>query len=239
MGARFNQLYTSRLPWAKSKRQVDRGIAIEDALELARQRSTSYLSEAGDDDEQTQYRILLAAVAHYYSNPQHAGKDEAVWQLGPKAVDGTRLDGIAQMMIAALRQIDVLDGLTQLVSGFIVRYPGARQIPMPQQPIKIVGVWFNYWRFTAAHRGLAIPERMQDVSEADEQWAKAEVERLANTRFKDMTLAIRHENGRAIAYTKQGNIFGYIAKEFTNDVGEQITLRFNLCRDGNYLTVIS
>jgi hypothetical protein len=239
MGARFNQLYTSRLPWAKSKRQVDRGIAIEDALELARQRSTTYLSEAGDDDEQTQYRILLAAVAHYYSNPQHAGKDEAVWQLGPKAVDGTRLDGIAQMMIAALRQIDVLDGLTQLVSGFIVRYPGARQIPMPQQPVKIVGVWFNYWRFTASHRGLAIPERMQDVSEADEQWAKAEVERLANTRFKDMTLSIRHENGRAIAYTKQGNIFGYIAKEFTNDVGEQITLRFNLCRDGNYLTVIS
>ncbi|MEL7433632.1 MAG: hypothetical protein AAFN11_06770, partial [Chloroflexota bacterium] len=59
------------------------------------------------------------------------------------------------------------------------------------------------------------------------------------TRFKDMTLVIRHENGRAIAYTKQSNIFGYIAKEFTNDVGEQITLRFNLCRDGNYLTVIS
>lgn len=158
---------------------------------------------------------------------------------GPRAVDGTRLDGIAQMMIEALREIGVLDSLTQLASGTIVRYPGARQIPIPQQAIKIVGVWFNYWRFTAAYRGLPVPERMQGVSEADEQWAKDEVELLANTRFKDMTLAIHHEEGRAIAYTKRGNIFGYIAKEFTNDVGDQITLRFSLCRDGNYLTVIA
>lgn len=239
LGARFNQLYTSRLPWAKSKRRMDRGIEIEDVLELARQRSTTYLSEASDEDARTQYRILIAAVAHYYSNPQHVGKDESVWQLGPRAVDGTRLDGIAQMMIEALREIGVLDSLTQLASGTIVRYPGARQIPIPQQAIKIVGVWFNYWRFTAAYRGLPVPERMQEVSEADEQWAKDEVELLANTRFKDMTLAIHHEDGRAIAYTKRGNIFGYIAKEFTNDVGDQITLRFSLCRDGNYLTVIA
>ena len=63
------------------------------------------------------YRVLLGAVAHYYSNPQHVGKDESVWQLGPRAVDGTRLDGIAQMMIEALREIAVLDSLTQLDSG--------------------------------------------------------------------------------------------------------------------------
>jgi len=54
-----------------------------------------------------------------------------------------------------------------------------------------------------------------------------------------MTLNIRHENGRAVVYTPQGNIFGYIAKAHTNDVAEQITLRFSRSRDGNYLSVIS
>jgi hypothetical protein len=154
-------------------------------------------------------------------------------------VDGTRLDGIAQQTIQALRDIGVLSELTQLENGSIVRYPGARQIATPQRPIKIVGVWFNFWRFTAAHRGLDVPERMQEVSDEDEQWAKTEVEHLANTKFRGMTLKIRHENGRAVAYTPQGNIFGYIAKAHTNDVAEQITLRFSRSRDGNYLSVVS
>ena len=237
LGARFNQLYTSQLPWINATRMVDRGLSIEDALALARQRSTDYLVDVSQDDARTQRRILLAAVAHYYSNPNHVGKDESVWQLGPKAIDGTRLDGIAQMMIAALREVGVLAELTQLENGHIVRYPGARQIAIPQPPIKIVGVWFNYWRFTAARRGQAVPERMQAVDDADEQWAKSEVKRLANTRFKGMTLDIRHENGRAIATTQQGNIFGYIAKEHTHQVAAQITLRFSICRDGNYLSI--
>jgi hypothetical protein len=239
LGSRFNQVYTSALPWAKSRRNVDHRISIEDALELARQRSTAYLVEASPDDESTQHLILLAAAAYYYANPAHSGKDESIWQRGPQAVDGTRLDGIAQQTIQALRGIGILSELTQLENGSIVRYPGARQIATPQHPIKIVGVWFNYWRFTAAHRGLDVPERMQEVSDEDEQWAKTEVEHLANTKFRGMTLKIRHEDGRAVAYTPQGNIFGYIAKAHTNDVAERITLRFSRSRDGNYLSVIS
>ena len=239
VGARFNQIYTSRLPWAKARRKVDRGISIKDALELARKRSTQYLQQESNGDEHITHLILLAAAAHYYSNPAHTGKDESVWQMGLKAIDGTRLDGIAQKMIQALRHLGILSELTQLDNGYIVRYPGARTLEVPRQPIKIVGVWFNYWCFTAANRDLPIPERMQEVDDANEEWAKEIVKRLANTKFKGITLDIRHENGRAIAYTRQGNLFGYVAKEHTTQVPDQITLHFSLVRDGNYLSIYS
>ncbi|MEM9955251.1 MAG: hypothetical protein AAF846_26830 [Chloroflexota bacterium] len=238
-GAGFNQAYTTCLPWTSSKQHVNRGLPIEEILKRARERSMTYLDRSSEGDERTAREILLAAVAHYYSHPEHTGKDEAVWQLGAEAIDGTRLNGIAQMMLQALREVDVLSELTQLENGHIVRYPGARQMTRLHRPIKIVGVWFNYWRFTAQQRGLVVPERMQEVADDDHRWAKAQVKALANTQFKDMTLIIRHEQGRAISYTQQGHIFGYIAKEHTHDVPETITLRYSRFRDGNYLSVYS
>lgn len=239
LGAGFNQSYTSCLPWTSSKRHANQGLAIEEILKRAREMSMRYLDHNSDRDERLSRQILLAATAHYYSNPEHKGKDESVWQLGAEAVDGTRLNGIAQMMIQALREVDVLSELTQLENGYIVRYPGARQMPTLYRPIKIIGVWFNYWRFTAHHQGLIVPERMQEVADEDHKWAKEQVKAFANTQFKDITLAIRHENGRAIAYTQHGHIFGYIAKENTHDVGEEITLRYSRYRDGNYFSVYS
>ena len=121
----------------------------------------------------------------------------------------------------------------------MVRYPGAQLLDCPQRPVKIVGVWFNYWRFIAGQRGLPVPERMQQVGEADEAWAKAEVAQRAHSTFRGMTLLIRREGVRALLYTRQGNRFGTLAKEHTDAVGEQITLRFCIARDGNLLTVFT
>ncbi|MDQ7028037.1 MAG: hypothetical protein Q9P44_21045 [Anaerolineae bacterium] len=100
-----------------------------------------------------------------------------------------------------------------------------------------MGVWFNYWRFIAVQRGLAVPERMQEVADEDEQWAKEEVAKRANSSFRNMPLRIQHQAGRAIAYTAQGNLFGYIAKDNTHDVSETITIHFCIAKDGNLLTV--
>ena len=238
-GARFNQIYTSRLPWNRSKRMVDRGLPIEAALELARQRSTDYLNGISDGDRETQYLILIAAAGHYYANPDHSGKDESLWQLGPRQHDGSREAGIAQQTIQALRRVGILNELSQLEGGRVVRYPGAQRLDCPRRPVKIVGVWFNYWRFIAGQRGLPVPERMQQVGEADEAWAKTEVAQRASGKFRGMTLTIQREGGRARVYTRQGNRFGTLAKEHTDAVGEQITLRFCIARDGNLLTVFT
>jgi hypothetical protein len=236
-GARFNQIYTSRLPWNRTQRGVDRGMPIEEALELARQRSTDYLEAASAGDLDTQHLTLIAAAGYYYANPDHSGKDESLWQMGPYQPDGSRETGIAQQMIQALRRIGILNELSQLEDGRIVRYPGAQTYACPRRPVKIVGVWFNYWRFIAAQRGLVVPERMQQVADADEAWAKAEITQHASGKFRGMTLHIRREDGRALVYTQQGNRFGTIAKEHTDMVGDQMTLRFCIARDGNLLAV--
>ncbi|MEL7432617.1 MAG: hypothetical protein AAFN11_01600, partial [Chloroflexota bacterium] len=220
-GARFNQIYTSRLPWASRKRRGN--LPIEDTLELARQDTTKYLDRESDGDGQTKYRVLLAALAHYYTNPDHIGRDESVWQLGPKNHMGTRDSGIAQDTIQALREVGILDQLSRLNNGRIVRYPSARVLPTASHPVKIAGVWFNYWRAVCAADDKEVPERMQQVKKSDADWAKVQVEQLAHSTFRNMTIEIRLEGDRAVAYTEKGNIFGYIAKDNTQDVVEGFT----------------
>lgn len=242
-GARFNQIYTSRLPWSQRRRNRNQRYptSIEDSLEQARQETTAYLSQISQGDSRIEYELLLAATSHYYSNPEHIGCDESVWQLGFKNPHtGSREMGIAQKMIQALREVGVLEELSRLACGRIVRYPSASVLPTPRNPINIVGVWFNYWRYLCKERGQAVPERMQDVDRADIDWSKQEVSKLAHTQFRDMTLDIRQEGERAIAYTQQNNIFGYIAKEHTQQMPTgQIQLRFSIAKKDSYWAIFS
>lgn len=239
-GARFNQIYTGRLPWAQRRRQQN-PMTIEESLEQARQDTSTYLDQMSRGDRQARYELLLAATSHYYSNPDHIGRDESVWQLGIKNPHtGTREKGIAQDTIQALREVGVLEQISRLDNGRIVRYPSARVLPIPGHAIKVVGVWFNYWRYTCKHRGQDVPERMQEVSKADMDWSKEQVVRLVHTQFRNMKLDIRQEGERAIAYTEQDNIFGYIAKDQTQDVSiGQTTLCFALAKKDHVWAIFS
>jgi len=242
-GARLNQIYTSRLPWiqGRQKHRQGKAVSIEDWLECARQETTAYLAHESQGDVQIEHVILLSALAHYYSNPEHTGHDESVWQLGRKDPHTrNRERGIAQQTIQALREIGILSELSCLDNGRIARYPSAKVLPTPRNPIKIIGVWFNYWRYICKERAQCIPERMQDVEKCDIEWSKDEVIKLAQTQFRNMTLDIRQENDRAIAYTQQGNIFGYIAKENTHDVPlGRIQLRFSIAKKDSYWAIFS
>jgi len=240
-GARLNQIYTACLPWAKNRKRRGQQVSIEDSLAQARRETTHYIKQISQEDERFEYALLLAAVAHYYSNPEHIGRDEAVWQFGAKNPHtGTRENGIAQQMIQALRMAGVLNELSRLENGRVVRYPSAKTLLTPQSPIKIVGVWFNYWRYTCKDKGQPIPERMQAVDKVDMDWAKEEVAKLAHTQFRNMTLEIRLEGERAIAYTQHNNIFGYIAKEHTHDVTPGKTqLRFCLPKKDYFWAILT
>ena len=242
-GARFNQIYTSCLPWAQGRRhQNQRSPAtIEECLEKSRQETSAYLAQVSEGDAQSRYELLLAATSHYYSNPAHIGRDESIWQLGEKNPHtGIREKGIAQETIQALREVGVLDEISRLECGRIVRYPSARIFPVPGHAIKIVGVWFNYWRYICKERGQSIPDRMQAVDKADIEWAKEAVAKLTHTQFRNMTLDIRREGDRAIVYTQQSNIFGYIAKEQTQDISiGQTTLRFALAKKDHVWAIFS
>lgn len=210
-------------------------------MENARRETSMYLVQMTDGDTQARYELLLAAVSHYYSNPAHIGRDESVWQLGEKNPHtGTREIGIAQETIQALRELGVLDEISRLDNGRIVRYPNARVLSVAGNAIKLVGVWFNYWRYICKERGQSVPDRMQEVEQVDMEWAKAEVTKLTHTQFRNMKLDIRRDDDRAIAYTQHNNIFGYIAKEQTQDISiGKVTLRFALAKKDHVWAIFS
>lgn len=240
-GSRLNQTYTASLPWVKRRKSPNDSQSIEDILNKAYQTTVQYLEQTSRGNVQAQYELLLAAAAHYYSNPAHIGRDESIWQVGPKNPHtGLRESGIAQQMIQALREAGVLDQLSELDNGRIICYPSARVLATPRKPIKIVGVWFNYWRFICKQDGKPVPERMQEVTKEDQHWAQAQVTDLAYTTFPNMMLEIRQVGERAVAYTEQDNIFGYIAKESTADVTPgKVQLRFAIAKKEYYWVILS
>jgi hypothetical protein len=227
-GARFNQLYTSALPWTRSRGRTS------GSYEQARQRSTAYL-EQFPVHEQT--AILRGALAHYYMG-KHVGADGAAWQLG-QMTDNGREPGIANLTLQTLREIGLLDEVTDHPEHGILTYPGAKLLETTTRLITIVGVWFNWLRTYRISQGQLPPERMGDVSKEDVQWAKEQVERLAQSHFRNLTLSIHEENQRKIAYTPQGNIFGYVAQRDEEIINHCLTVKFCIVQDGNLICVVN
>jgi hypothetical protein len=225
-GAKLSQLYTGALPWVRGKRRKS------GSYELARQRSQVYL-DSFLIEQQT--AVLRGALAHYYLNAS-TGHDGAAWQIGEPTDDG-RKPGIAQLTIRALREIGVLDELAETDSG-IVRYPGAKVLEATGATITINGVWFNWYRAYRQSKGQPLPDTMSDIPKEQSQWAKEQVTQLARTQFRNLTLTIRIEGERKIAITEQGNIFGYIAREDTDAVGQTITIHFGIVKDGNLRCIV-
>lgn len=226
-GAKLSQLYTGALPWVRGKRRRS------GSYELARQRSQAYLARFPPD---RQTAVLCGALAHYYLKTS-TGHDGAAWQIGERVEEG-RKPGIAQLTIRALREIGILDELAETETG-IVRYPGAKVLEATGTAITITGVWFNWYRAYLQSRGQSLPEMMNDVAKEQAHWAKEQVTQLTRTQFRNLTLTIRNDDERKIAYTLRGNIFGYIAREDTDKVGDAITVRFGIVKDGNLRCIVS
>ena len=174
--------------------------------------------------------MLRAALAHIYL---HDGNDAALWQLGAE-IDGVRQPGIAQQTIAALREIGVLDELSEC-EGRVWRYPGAKQLAATTRVIEIRAVWWHYHRCCCRHRGLPVPARMGAVSKSDADAAKARVAELARTQWRDLTLALRENDGYLLAHTPRGNCFGVVVGQVES---AQITLRTAWSKGGNLYAVI-
>jgi hypothetical protein len=215
-GARFNQFYTRQLPWRRP---------TPSSLETARQASETYLQQSAD-----KHRVLRGAIAHYYLNPDHHGRDEAVWQLGAQTETGRR-PGIAQDTIRALRQIGVLEEIALTDRGTIDIYPGAKILSLPSSPIVISGVWFNWLRC----QDPSTPERMGQVPKRVAEAAKARVSRYAQTLWRGLKLTIERRGERKVAITPHGNLFGYIHRSQDDVVSDTLEIAFGLAKDGNLI----
>lgn len=178
--------------------------------------------------------ILLAVLAHSYFGEQ-VGRDGAAWQMGSE----DELP-IARLTLQALRTIGLLDEIDELEQVGLLRYPAAHVLETPLCSIGINGVWFNWLRVWLLAQGQPLPTSMTDVPKHQAEWAKIKIAQLTQTQFRDFGLHIRDENGRKVAYTASGNLFGYISRDSAGRVeeGDQLIIQAAIARDGNLRVVV-
>lgn len=230
-GIGLNQLYNRSV--SEALRRAN-GIDAVD-FEAVRAQCEAYLDQF--DAEEHLY-IVLGAITSNYLRDEHTS-DAAIWQRGAKQADGSFLPGIANLTLDELRCIDLLQHVDVTAAGLIA-YPAATVIAAPAETVQINGVWMNYLRTVYKTRGQRMPEQMSDIQKEQREWAKQRIAQLADAQFADITLTIREEDERKVAYTPSGNLFGYISKNSAERItGDTLTLKRSLAVDGNLLAQIA
>jgi hypothetical protein len=153
----------------------------------------------------------LGAAAYLYIHGPEAGapvRDGLLWQLGEKRPSAPgREPGIAQAMLAALRQIGLLGEPVWTTAGAVLHYADEPAAQERGVPVRLNGTWLNLLNAT----GPKQYQRMGDVPPAEREQAKALVADYAATKFQGMrlTTAVTDDN-RVITRTPRGNLFGYV-----------------------------
>ncbi|MEW5985053.1 MAG: hypothetical protein AB1791_00300 [Chloroflexota bacterium] len=186
--------------------------ADPDDFEAARLASEGYLNQWPAD---RRHCVLIGAAAYLYAQGPQAGEpvhDALLWQLGRKrAGEGNgREPGIAQQMIAALRQIGLLGEPVWTTEGAVLYYRDEPCAGCAGVPVTLSGVWYNLLRATQPDT----PERMSLVPRPQREEAKARVANLAQSQFLGLTLGTEvMDDHRVITRTSRGNLFGYIQRD--------------------------
>jgi hypothetical protein len=223
-GASLHHVYADAL--RRMRRQKDQ-LTPED-YDAARDKAEAYLKQFPPEQ---QGAILRGAMAAIYLTEKH--DDSVLWLRGQKLEEGYA-PGLAQATLDALREVGVLDEVDTTQVG-VIAYPGAVvEAPQYEQSIGISGIWLYEAQNRQRAQGRPIAATMQDVDKAEADWAKARVAELAQSTYRHLPLMVKTEGERKLAYTQDGQIFGYIAKDSTQAVPEgEITLEFAVTKDGN------
>jgi hypothetical protein len=237
LGARFNRVYTTAL----RKATKDQAEVKSEHREVAREAAELFLDQF---TEEKQSAILRGAIVSAYIR-EKPGSDVAVWLAGGKDEQGKRQPGIAQRTIRSLREIGVLNEMTEIESGDsgsgVIVYPRASIREPRYETVGINGVWHNLYNRDARKRNLPEAEKAKDISKEGRRWAKAQV-RVLIAAGESIRLEIREEeiNGRKrkVAYDGEGQRFGTISRDSSKRVGETLTSKFAISHDGNLRAVL-
>ncbi|MCP4362328.1 MAG: hypothetical protein GY796_30345, partial [Chloroflexi bacterium] len=135
-------------------------------------------------------------------------RDQLLWQLGKLDDDGRRQRSVAQDFIQTLREIGLLGQPVWLFGEAKLLWQVVPVQACPGVPVTFNGTWFNYYRIQQPD-----VKRMSQIPPAVRKQVKTKVKQMAETTFTGMPLTIRrNENGRAVAVTAHGNLFGYVKR---------------------------
>jgi hypothetical protein len=214
-------------------------LALEAIFEAARVASESYLNQWPVEKRPL---LLLGAAAYLYAQGPQSGepvRDALIWQLGARRAgeESGREAGIAQLMLAALRQIGLLSEPVWTTVGAVLHYADEPNRHAAGVPVKLNGVWLN-WLNATAERPYT---RMSDVPPAERNLAKARIADYVQEQFRGMMLTTEvTDNDRVVTRTPHGNLFGYVQRDH-----ELAAIRYDQWRiawahaiDGNVLAVL-
>jgi len=216
-----------------------------DDFDAARAASEAFLNQW---PAEKRHCVLLGAAAYLYAQGPQNGepvRDALIWQLGRKR-DGEgeasergsgRYPGIAQSMLAALRQIGLLGEPVWTSQGAILHYRDEPAAKCAGVPVRLNGVWLN-WLNSRNGRQYT---RMSDVPPAEREQAKARIADYVQDKFRGMMLTTEvTDDDRVVTRTPHGNLFGYVQRDH-----ELHAVRYDQWRiawahavDGNVLAVL-
>ncbi|NKQ37568.1 MAG: hypothetical protein HF973_18385 [Chloroflexi bacterium] len=185
--------------------------ALNTGFDAARIASEAFLGQWSADKR---HNVLIGAAAYLYAQGAQNGepvRDALIWQLGKKREASGREPGIAQSMLAALRQIGLLgEPVWTDTAGALLYYREADCPKCAGVPVRLNGVWLNWLN---AQNGRQYT-RMSDVPAAQRDQAKARIADFVQDKFRGMMLFTEvTDNNRVITRTPYGNLFGYVQRD--------------------------
>jgi hypothetical protein len=224
--------------WSDDEGGDDDTAVAETLYQAARQASEAYLAQWPAAQRPF---VLLGAAAYLYIHGPEAGlpvRDGLLWQLGEKRPSSPgREPGIAQAMLAALRQSGLLGEPVWTTAGAVLHYADEPALRQRGVPVRLNGVWLNLLNATSPRPYT----RMGDVPPAEREQAKARIADYAPTKFHGMVLttAVTDDN-RVITRTPRGNLFGYVQRdhELAAIRHDQWCIAWATAVDGNVLAVL-
>jgi hypothetical protein len=242
VGKELRQVYGRALRQTFDGRDADTADDLgcdgaEAGFAAARAATTTFLAQW---PEAKRPLILLGAAAYLYAQGPQAGvavRDGLLWQLGAEREGRGREAGVAQAMLAALRQVGLLGEPVWTSAGAVLYYG---ETPTPRcagTPVRLNGTWLNWLN----SRNGRTYSRMSDVPAAEREQAKARIADFVQEQWRGMMLTTEvTDNGRVVTRTPHGNLFGYVQKDH-----ELAAIRYDQWRiawatavDGNVLAVL-
>jgi hypothetical protein len=234
----------------------DVSAALNTSFDAARAASEAFLNQWPADKR---HNVLIGAAAYLYAQGPQNGepvRDALIWQLGRKrdgegngpsgkahaepaeVLSAGREPGIAQSMLKALRQINLLgEPMWRDTAGAFLKYHDEPCASCAGVPIRLNGVWFNYTNMMNGHRYT----RMSDVPRSEREQAKARIADFVQDEFRGMMLFTEvTDSNRVVTRTPHGNLFGYVQKDHELHAvrHDQWQIAWATAVDGNLFTIL-
>ncbi|MEM9773512.1 MAG: hypothetical protein AAF902_02950 [Chloroflexota bacterium] len=188
-----NQLDADRISWSEYN-EARMGL-----IERARRETLALIASLPVEEQRN--AILGAVTAVYTAPPSKAGAprtDGVLWQIS----EDDESSAFGELLIQAMQELGILGEISwDADGGTVVKQPKLVELT-------VTAVWFNLLRQELAAAGCPLPEKMGEVSKADNILAKQYLAQKIGS-FVGQTLVLGKEKDRMSVTDSAGTLLGY------------------------------